>query len=120
MKIKCDPHAARKSVEARWERFGGLAFRITEAIRQAIKDQSKDEQEWGGLRVTEAEARPAIACAVATVVGNPTDPDDAWWAAHPNLTEEDWFVQYDEAELERFIDELRMVIDPKQHFELYE
>ena len=120
MKIKCDPHAARKSVEARWERFGGLAFRITEAIRQAIKDQSKDEQEWGGLRVTEAEARPAIACAVATLVGNPTDPDDAWWAAHPNLTEEDWFVQYDEAELERFIDELRMVIDPKQHFELYE
>jgi hypothetical protein len=120
MKIKCDPNAARKTMDARWERFEGLAYRLTEAIRQAIKDQSKDEQKWGGLHFTEAEARSAIACAVARVVGKPIDPDDAWWAAHPDLTEEDCFIQYDEAELERFIDELRMVIDPRQHFELYE
>jgi hypothetical protein len=120
MKIKCDPDAARETMDARWGRFEGLTYRITEAIRQAIKDESKEMQKWGGLAFTEAEARPAIACAVATVVGKPKDPDDAWQVAHPDLTEEDCFLQYDEAELEKFIEELRMALDPKQHFVLFE
>ena len=120
MNIICDLNAATTTMNARWERFVGLTCRITDAIRQAIKDQSKDEQEWGGLRFTEAEARPAIACAVATVVGKPRNPDAAWWDAHPDVTEEDYLLQHDEAEIEKFIDELRQVINPRRHFELYD
>ena len=59
MNINWDPITAKRTLDARWERFQGLTYRVTDAIREAIKDQSKDEQMRGGPRFTEAEARDA-------------------------------------------------------------
>ena len=92
------------------ERFSGLGNRIEEAIRQAIKEESK--QKWHGLPFTKLEARWAITLAAANVVGKARKPDAAWWAAHPGLTEEHRLAQYDEVELEKCIHVLRMLIDP--------
>ena len=120
MSIKCGLSDAEKTVRSRWERMEGLGRCITEAIEQAIKATGEDEQAIADLPFNRAEARSALACAAATVVGKPKAPDDAWLSAHPDLTEKCLFVQYDDAEIEKFIDEVRIAIDPKRWFELYE
>jgi hypothetical protein len=134
MSIKCDLSDAEKTrhsrwehlsdVEkyrrSRWERMDGLEQSITEAIEQAIKAKGEEEQAIADLPFNRAEVRSVLALAVARIVGNPKDPDDAWWSAHPDVTDDSLLLQYDEAEIEKFIDDVWIAIDPNRSIELYE
>ena len=58
------------------------------------------------------QAVDAIPFAVATFVAKPR------WICHPDpYREGDWYPQFDETEIEKFIEGLRIVIDPKEYLD---
>jgi hypothetical protein len=98
-----------------------LILSIRAAINAAIENANiKQVDYYKDPPFSDAEARAAIAHAVAFIVGRAKDPGDAWLTAHPDVTEEDCAYEYDEMELEKFVHDLHLAVDPKQHHNFVE